>query len=117
MDDIAHTQSNDGMLKNAARLGEEIAAPVASSSGVGEGEVYEEGGRHRNRPRENKRKSYSQAHFKVYKRRWVGLAQLVLLNIVVSWDVRINLHSVPLTSLQTASTGTLEAFKLTLCSG
>ncbi|KAF2642712.1 MFS general substrate transporter [Massarina eburnea CBS 473.64] len=25
-------------------------------------------------------------HYKVYKRRWFGLAQLVLLNIVVSWD-------------------------------
>lgn len=25
--------------------------------------------------------------FKVYKRRWFGVAQLVLLNIVVSWDV------------------------------
>jgi hypothetical protein len=25
---------------------------------------------------------------KVYKRRWFGLVQLVLLNIVVSWDVR-----------------------------
>jgi hypothetical protein len=25
--------------------------------------------------------------YKVYKRRWFGLAQLVLLNIVVSWDV------------------------------
>lgn len=26
-------------------------------------------------------------HYKVYKRRWFGLAQLVLLNIVISWDV------------------------------
>ncbi|PVH99000.1 MFS general substrate transporter [Periconia macrospinosa] len=25
-------------------------------------------------------------HYKVYKRRWFGLAQLVLLNIVISWD-------------------------------
>ncbi|ESZ99379.1 hypothetical protein SBOR_0249 [Sclerotinia borealis F-4128] len=25
-------------------------------------------------------------HFKVYKRRWFGLVQLVLLNIIVSWD-------------------------------
>jgi hypothetical protein len=25
--------------------------------------------------------------YKVYKRRWFGLVQLVLLNIVVSWDV------------------------------
>lgn len=25
-------------------------------------------------------------HFKVYKRRWFGLFQLTLLNIIVSWD-------------------------------
>jgi hypothetical protein len=33
-----------------------------------------------------KRESYSHTHYKVYKRRWIGLGQLVLLNIVVSWD-------------------------------
>jgi hypothetical protein len=27
--------------------------------------------------------------FKVYKRRWFGLVQLVLLNIIVSWDVSV----------------------------
>lgn len=31
--------------------------------------------------------TYSHTHFKVYRRRWFGLAQLVLLNVVVSWDV------------------------------
>jgi hypothetical protein len=30
--------------------------------------------------------------FRVYKRRWFGLLQLVLLNIVVSWDVSCQLH-------------------------
>lgn len=29
----------------------------------------------------------SQVQYKVYKRRWFGLMQLVLLNIVLSWDV------------------------------
>ncbi|KAB8299851.1 hypothetical protein EYC80_000097 [Monilinia laxa] len=29
---------------------------------------------------------FNEAHFKVYKRRWFGLVQLVLLNIIVSWD-------------------------------
>lgn len=29
------------------------------------------------------------SHFCVYKRRWFGLLQLVLLNIIVSWDVRL----------------------------
>ena len=28
------------------------------------------------------------AHPRVYKRRFFGLAQLVLLNVIVSWDVR-----------------------------
>ena len=31
--------------------------------------------------------SNSDTQFRVYKRRWFGLIQLVLLNIVVSWDV------------------------------
>lgn len=39
------------------------------------------------RGRPKPRQTYSHMHFKVYKRRWLGLAQLVLLNIVVSWDV------------------------------
>lgn len=30
-------------------------------------------------------------HFKVYKRRFFGLLQLTLLNIIVSWDVSISL--------------------------
>lgn len=30
--------------------------------------------------------------YKVYKRRWFGLVQLVLLNIIVSWDVSGPLH-------------------------
>jgi FLVCR family MFS transporter 7 len=29
--------------------------------------------------------------YKVYKRRWFGLFQLVLLNIIVSWDVSLSL--------------------------
>jgi hypothetical protein len=33
-----------------------------------------------------------QIEYKVYKRRWFGLMQLVLLNIVVSWDVSISIH-------------------------
>lgn len=34
------------------------------------------------------RPAESHGSYKVYKRRFFGLAQLVLLNIVVSWDVR-----------------------------
>ena len=31
--------------------------------------------------------------YRTYKRRWFGLVQLILLNIVVSWDVRLSLHT------------------------
>lgn len=31
--------------------------------------------------------------FKVYKRRWFGLVQLVLLNIIVSWDVSVQCNT------------------------
>lgn len=30
--------------------------------------------------------------YRTYKRRWLGLAQLMLMNIVVSWDVSWNQH-------------------------
>lgn len=33
--------------------------------------------------------------YKVYKRRWFGLVQLTLLNIIVSWDVSFKSHLVP----------------------
>lgn len=105
MDDIAHTQSNDGMLKNAAPQPiEELGTnpgPSSSSRGPvderdGVEEAREEGGR---RPwRRRKTQTYSHAHFRVYKRRWLGLAQLVLLNIVVSWDVGLLFRSVAIWS-------------------
>ncbi|RAR16461.1 MFS general substrate transporter [Stemphylium lycopersici] len=109
MTDLSHTRTHDSMLKNAARVSEDVEqdAAVAGSSShstgfgrdgsAGDAEADAElaaqgaqrgvaarwmkkiGGR-------SKRQSYSHAHYRVYKRRWVGLAQLVLLNIVVSWD-------------------------------
>ena len=33
------------------------------------------------------RASSNTGAYRVYRRRWFGLAQLVLLNIIVSWDV------------------------------
>ncbi|KAH7396621.1 major facilitator superfamily domain-containing protein [Phaeosphaeria sp. MPI-PUGE-AT-0046c] len=89
MADIAHTQSNDGMLKNAATV--DVEAPRAGeasvdANGVGEEEEARAGTAARKKLWGRKRKSYSHAHYKVYKRRWFGLAQLVLLNIVASWD-------------------------------
>jgi FLVCR family MFS transporter 7 len=88
MADIAQTQSNDAMLKNAANTEEEAvdSRPGESSAAVhGDEETPV-----RRRPWARKRKSYSHAHFKVYKRRWFGLVQLVLLNVVVSWDVSLH---------------------------
>jgi hypothetical protein len=38
--------------------------------------------------REGERRT-DHTHYRVYKRRWLGLCQLVLLNIVVSWDVSL----------------------------
>jgi hypothetical protein len=88
MDEVAHTQSNDGMLKNAARVNDEGEVRAGEASVAAGQRDGEEETRARRRPwAGKKRKSYSHAHFKVYKRRWFGLAQLVLLNVVVSWDV------------------------------
>jgi hypothetical protein len=77
MDDITHTQSGDGMLKNVA--------PIAESAEPSGTRQHEEEGQRRSKSK--KSKTYSHEHFRVYKRRWFGLAQLCLLNIVVSWDV------------------------------
>jgi len=87
MDDIANVQSNDGMVKNAARIEEDV--PRAGESSTARFGEDVEGARKRSRPWAKKRKSYSHVHYKVYKRRWFGLAQLVLLNVVVSWDVSV----------------------------
>jgi hypothetical protein len=90
MDDIAQTQSHDGMLNNAARVEEGVehgrVGQWSSAMNERDGDAAQETTARR-RPWAKKRKSYSHAHFKVYKRRWFGLAQLVLLNVVVSWDV------------------------------
>jgi FLVCR family MFS transporter 7 len=107
MNDLSHTQTRDAMLKNAAHLSEdnspeEYEAAGSSSTrrvdfGSGGTGDPENGGNgvHEQVPTRKKRRfglgkkkeSYSHTHYKVYKRRWIGLGQLVLLNIVVSWDV------------------------------
>jgi FLVCR family MFS transporter 7 len=89
MNDIANVRSNDSMVKHAANVG----AVVEEESGLGESSSAREEERtgtqkkRRRRPWGKRQKSYSHVHYKVYKRRWFGLAQLVLLNVVVSWDV------------------------------
>lgn len=87
MDGISNVKSNDAIL-NTTRSNEpsghgEASAHAHVREGDEEGHVTSS----RRRPWARKSKSYSHAHFKVYKRRWFGLGQLVLLNIVVSWDV------------------------------
>lgn len=42
---------------------------------------------HESRPSQDLTEDGTVEFFKVYKRRWFGLIQLTLLNIVVSWDV------------------------------
>ncbi|EMD68162.1 hypothetical protein COCSADRAFT_33125 [Bipolaris sorokiniana ND90Pr] len=102
MDDLSHTQTRDTMLKDPNFSAEDFeydSAPGASRyrDGPTRGEVVDldsEGEVRRRwqtpwgksfRTRRHRR-SYSHEHYKVYKRRWIGLAQLVLLNIVISWD-------------------------------
>lgn len=98
MDGATHRNS-EGSSKDGTTYRERVAEEPArsgESSGarrendedeLGEGEVIAARGRRWwNRGQSG---TYSHTHFKVYKRRWFGLAQLVLLNIVVSWDVCI----------------------------
>ena len=103
MDDITHTQTHDGLLKNSADLSEvatRLDEPSSSRTHEvnfgGDGVAEERDGDADARAAQPKRRrfglgkreqSHSHTHYLVYKRRWLGLAQLVLLNIVVSWDV------------------------------
>ncbi|KAF2196107.1 MFS general substrate transporter [Delitschia confertaspora ATCC 74209] len=54
-----------------------VSSP-SSSSARHDGVARAEGEHHH-------RLSYSHTHYRVYKRRWFGLLQIILLNIVVSW--------------------------------
>ncbi|KAL5403450.1 hypothetical protein PMIN06_009762 [Paraphaeosphaeria minitans] len=96
MDDAAHRNSDGSNGKDGASYREHIpevepARNGESSSTQRGGDVVEESepATHEGARRwwkRGPRGPYSRAHFKVYKRRWFGLGQLVLLNIVVSWD-------------------------------
>jgi FLVCR family MFS transporter 7 len=84
--EVSRITSNDGILQHMAPIAEDVPEGSVSAE-EREGETAREGGRMKRKPK--RKQSYSQTHFKVYKRRWFGLAQLCLLNIVVSWDVSI----------------------------
>ncbi|KAH4039148.1 hypothetical protein HBI52_043480 [Parastagonospora nodorum] len=122
MDGISNVKSNDAIL-DPTRSNEpsgygEASAPAHGRDGDEERHVTST----RRRPWARKSKSYSHAHFKVYKRRWFGLGQLVLLNIVVSWDwltfapvstSAATYFSVSETAINWLSTGFLFAFAIT----
>jgi FLVCR family MFS transporter 7 len=93
MDDLNHTSSNAKFAteteveETMTRETDAGHGPSGSGQHGGEAEAHTGGhgggrGHHR---------SYSHTHYRVYKRRWFGLMQLVLLNIAVSWDVSISL--------------------------
>jgi len=100
MDDLARTHTYDTMQKDVGILAEDVEYDTAVSgsshrrAGFVRGEVFDldtEGESRRRWPKSfgmrRRRRASSHTHYKVYKRRWFGLVQLVLLNIVVSWDV------------------------------
>jgi len=102
MVDISHTQTNDTMLKKATRSSDDddIVLPVSESRSTGyeiDGVVeMDEDARETSKwkmasfgLKARRGRHSSTTQFKVYKRRWIGLLQLVLLNIVVSWDVSL----------------------------
>jgi hypothetical protein len=65
---LSEVTSNDGLL--------------SEEDGAGEGARGVEGGHTANGDA-----AHGATTYKVYKRRWFGLFQLALLNIIVSWDV------------------------------
>jgi FLVCR family MFS transporter 7 len=87
MGNIARVQSDDSVDKSGKRPEENTTKLThGSSSGLGVRVRGEDTARDPSGV-EHHGQTYSHSHFKVYKRRWLGLGQLVLLNIVVSWDV------------------------------
>jgi hypothetical protein len=62
---------------------------------IGENDHHHADRGNRSHGRHGGSRTYSHTHYKVYKRRWFGLLQLVLLNIVVSWDVSLIFPLIP----------------------
>ena len=86
MSDIAPVQTHRSTDKGVAQVEEDSYGNAQGSSSRSiSGEAETQAATRGRRPKANQ--TYSHTHFKVYKRRWLGLGQLVLLNIVVSWDV------------------------------
>ncbi|KAL1652454.1 hypothetical protein SLS61_005058 [Didymella pomorum] len=92
MNDITPVETHGSTTKGTAQVEEDVYEnPQGSSSRVAdENGASTEVSRGMFRRRPKPKQTYSHTHFKVYNRRWLGLAQLVLLNIVVSWDIPEN---------------------------
>ncbi|KAF2628656.1 MFS general substrate transporter [Macroventuria anomochaeta] len=85
MSDITPVQTHGSTAKSEIRIEEDIYENAqGSSSRAVDGEIETQATSSQRRPKP--KQTYSHTHFKVYKRRWLGLGQLVLLNIVISWD-------------------------------
>ncbi|KAF2258171.1 MFS general substrate transporter [Lojkania enalia] len=87
MDDL--TPSRSASKSDArASASDPLVAPIQNGqSSTSPQPAHEEvHGRRRRSLFHGTHESYSHAHYRTYKRRWFGLVQLILLNIVVSWD-------------------------------
>jgi len=87
--DLKPTETN-GTGESTNIVGEvEVLSDVRSLDGLlGDDSPSRAGNPNHNRDsREDAEVTFEGREYRVYKRRWFGLVQLVLLNIVVSWDV------------------------------
>lgn len=79
---LRHTETLQEVTSEDGLLREE--RPQGRAPGAGEGnDIPQSGG---NAPADGSQAAEG-PRFKVYKRRWFGVVQLVLLNTIVSWDV------------------------------
>ncbi|MBE3050277.1 hypothetical protein IMZ48_48825 [Candidatus Bathyarchaeota archaeon] len=82
--DGAKTQADGGSPAQA-----DVIANANKSCAVGEGQDGVEAGRNESAGEAALEETApGETVYRTYKRRWFGLVQLVLLNVVVSWDVR-----------------------------
>lgn len=88
-----HRQRGSRNTDSSANADPSTLSEVTSNDGLlSEGDEAEEGARGAEGGNsENGAPGDGATVYKVYKRRWFGLFQLALLNIIVSWDVRTNM--------------------------
>ena len=75
-------------MENAGNNSDNALREVGSADGLLDGEYEGQLGNHAQAgPGASRGNVQTAMVYKVYKRRWFGLLQLALLNIIVSWDV------------------------------